>query len=686
MRDDGTEGRIEHLPTHVHDAPTPRIGSLDRESGAPPSSTAPHGAAEPGTGEIDLVAVAASLWRGRRRIATSGLLTLGAAVAYLAWVAVPTYTSTAVVALESREQSVAGLDSVLSGLSGEPASVNTEIEVIRSRGLIEALVADLGLASDPEFNPALDGPPLSRAGALWRSARAAASEALPADLIPDDARPMDDAAQFDRTVESVREALSVSNLRQSLVFEITAATHDAGKSARIANTLADLYTEEQIRAKFEATARATEWLGEQVAELREELDVAQDRLLAFTAQTRLVSNEEVIRLNRRIADLRERLAEVGAGEGGRAAAQADALTRTLAELESELDRQSEGFIERQALERGVAQAQLIYDYFETRLRETAVQQNLQEPDARLLSRAVVPPQPAAPQTAVVLAVGLALGVLGGAGITLLREARSTGLRSGEALESVTGRPVLAEIPIVRAKSRTALLDHLAEKPNSRIAESIRNLRVSIAMSNLDAPPQVILSTSSVPAEGKTTQSQALAMSFAAQGRSVLLVECDLRRRTFADTMGLSDEFGLLSVLSDEAMLADAVQRDDRMAGVDVLVADRMGTANPVDVFASSRFGQFVRHARDRYDIVILDAPPVLAVPDARVIATEADATLYTVKWDATPRSAVRDGLRMLDMVGARIAGLVLSQIDPKGAERYGREAYGTYGKGYYADD
>jgi capsular exopolysaccharide synthesis family protein len=271
-----------------------------------------------------------------------------------------------------------------------------------------------------------------------------------------------------------------------------------------------------------------------------------------------------------------------------------------------------------------------------------------------------------------------------AALILLREMRRTGLRSAEELEAMTGLTVMGQLPVVNVRSRRAMLGYLADKPTSRLAEAFRDLRTSVMLSNLDAPPQAILSTSTLPGEGKTTQAIALAQNFAGLDRRVLLVECDIRRRTFSSRLGFSADRGLIEVLSGGLSLAEAVQGDPHLGSVDVLVGGA-SKINPVDVFSSDRFREFLREARSAYDVVILDAPPVLAVPDARVIAQEVDAVLYAVKWDDTPRSAIREGLRLLATVNVRPAGLVLTQVDLKGMERYGYGAYSKYGKGYYAN-
>jgi len=143
--------------------------------------------------------------------------------------------------------------------------------------------------------------------------------------------------------------------------------------------------------------------------------------------------------------------------------------------------------------------------------------------------------------------------------------------------------------------------------------------------------------------------------------------------------------GILTALSDETPLHEVVFHDDRL-GADVLMGEK-SRANAADLFSSQRFRDFLDRARAAYDFVIIDTPPVLVVPDARVIGQHADAILFSVAWDRTPRAQVLAALREFDAVNLRVAGLALSQIDPRGMRRYGYGgtygAYSAYGKGYY---
>lgn len=190
-------------------------------------------------------------------------------------------------------------------------------------------------------------------------------------------------------------------------------------------------------------------------------------------------------------------------------------------------------------------------------------------------------------------------------------------------------------------------------------------------------------TSSLPGEGKTTLALALAQSFAGLETNVLLIEGDIRRRILGTYVRARARHGLVSVLEGQATLEEAVWRD-RTLGVDLLLGQK-SAGSAADLFSSECFAELVAQARRRYDAVVIDTPPVLPVPDARVIAPQADALLFVVRWDATSALQVGEALKLLDEAGPRIRGLALNRIDLRGMRRYGYGGrHDVYGHRYAA--
>ncbi|MFL4472288.1 GNVR domain-containing protein [Tateyamaria armeniaca] len=194
----------------------------------------------------------------------------------------------------------------------------------------------------------------------------------------------------------------------------------------------------------------------------------------------------------------------------RADQQLRALRGSEIELNRALDQQGEDLITLQQLTREAEATRVLYEYFLTRFNETSAQQGIQQADSRILSDAVMPLEAAEPRTYLILAMSGILGLMLGTGLVLLREMRNNGFRTAQDLEAFTGYSVLGQIPSMPSSTRRKVLQYLSDKPTSAAAEFIRNLRTSIMLSNVDKPPKVILSTSSVPGEGKTTNSLALA--------------------------------------------------------------------------------------------------------------------------------------------------------------------------------
>ena len=689
---------------------------------------------------IDIGALIGTLWRGKWLIAFVTICAMGLAIYYAYFKAVPMYRSTAVVILDTKQENFAGLPSIAGGLSGENTEVNTEVEVLRSRGLAEKVVERLNLIEDPEFNSELREPSLIGRGikavksvfGSGMSEEMAQSETLQENRIRDN------------VTEQLLRQISVSNIRQSLVFNISAETQSPVKSAKIADTFAETYIRNQLEVKFTATEQATEWLSNRVSELQIELEIAEKKVKSFTAQTQLVSIEGLEALERQIKDMRDRIsnAEISKSEletmlstlnqaqtteeklaaakdatltriardglaseasenafysryqtildrvrvdTARAEQQLTSLRLSEVELGRQVASQGEDLIVLQQLTRESEATRLLYEYFLTRLKETSAQEGIQKADSRILSHAVVPAMPSAPKKTQIVALAMILGAMIGAGIVLLREYRMSTFRTADELESHTGVNVLGQVPLIPTRARQDTLQYLSDKPTSAAAEAIRNLRTSLMLSNMDKKPQVIVSTSSIPGEGKTTVSLALAKFLSGLGKSVLLIEGDIRRRTLNEYFPTLPTTGIASVLNQDVDFADAIHRPKGF-DVDVLAGEKTNV-NAADIFSSDTFKAFIAEMRKRYDFIIIDTPPILVVPDARIISESADAILFSVKWDSTSRALLDESMRMFHNSNQRITGFVLSQIDEKRMRKYGYGdkggAFSQYGKGYY---
>lgn len=274
--------------------------------------------------------------------------------------------------------------------------------------------------------------------------------------------------------------------------------------------------------------------------------------------------------------------------------------------------------------------------------------------------------PVSPQVTLDLVVGAVLGLLVGAAAAVVRSAADTTMRTSEELAAATGAGVLGLVPTDRGLRDGAAPDAV---PGGAFGETVRRIRTNLLFADVDRPPALLTITSSEPGEGKTTLVIALAASFAPTSR-VIVVEGDLRRPTIAGRLGLVAESGVTDVLSRRADLAHVVQSWG--PGVDVLTAGTL-PHNPSELLSSAAMSDLLKTLRARYDVVLVDAPPLGPVADAAILASGCDGAVLLCRSGTTPRAKVVAAVEALQTVGARLFGAVLTMTEtPRGG-------YDTYG-------
>jgi capsular exopolysaccharide synthesis family protein len=273
------------------------------------------------------------------------------------------------------------------------------------------------------------------------------------------------------------------------------------------------------------------------------------------------------------------------------------------------------------------------------------------------------PAPVSPRPVRTFALATVLGLVAGTAAAVAREMLDVTIKTVETLSDVAQAPVLAIVPFdPTARLAPLVLDGTG---HSARAESLRHLRTNLQFVDVDQPPSVMVITSSVPDEGKSTTAANLAIAFAEAGRRVLLMEADLRRPRIADYFGLEGAAGLSNVLAGQVELDEVVQPWGSR-GLRVLPSGSV-PPNPSELLGSHNMTALLERLRAGYDVILIDTPPLLPVTDAAVVAASADGAVLVIRSGKTPQARVRTAVASLRAVDSRVLGCVLN-MQPSNAD------------------
>jgi polysaccharide biosynthesis transport protein len=365
-----------------------------------------------------------------------------------------------------------------------------------------------------------------------------------------------------------------------------------------------------------------------------------------------------------------------------ARARETSLRTTLASLTHSTTEQDKAQVQLSELQREALANKALYEDFLNRFKQTSVQQDVQQADARIVATASAPSAPSFPNKSLYLYVALAVSLFVGVLVAFILEQLDNGFRTSDQVEKTLGFATLGMVPNL-ARSRKPH-EVVVDEPVALYSEAIRSVRTALRYSDVDNPPRVVLVTSSLPSEGKTVFATSLARSVARSGSRSLLIDCDLRRPGVSRLLRPTHDVGLVN-LFDDAVSIDSLIQVDEGSGMHFIPAVG-GTANPQDLLGSQHMRSFIDQMRSKYDLIVLDSPPVLVVSDAIILSHIADTTMYIVRWEKTPRHVVAGAVKMLRANGGHVAGAVLSRVNTRrhAAYGYGDSAY-YYGRnsGYY---
>ncbi len=376
------------------------------------------------------------------------------------------------------------------------------------------------------------------------------------------------------------------------------------------------------------------------------------------------------------------------------------LSQALDQQKAAANQMAEKLVEYNILKREAEANKALYEGLMTKLKETAISLGLRSSNIRIVDPAMIPSTPSRPAKTRNITLAFLVGLVGGIGLALMREYLDNTVKSPDDVETLARLPSLAVVPQFASSNgsskRQGLLQGFAANgqdkrielvaqhlPKSQISEAFRALRTSILLSQADHPPQVILVTSALPREGKTTAAANLAVTLAQLGDSTVLVDADLRKPGIGRLLNLgSGKYaGLSSYLAGVSSL-DLVSVPH--PAIPNLVAIPTGPLppNPADLLSSHKLADAIAELRTKFKFIVIDSPPIMAATDAVILSVQADGVLLVVRSGETPKEAFTRTRDLLASVKCHILGVVLNAVDSSAPDYYYSYRYYPYSEGY----
>ena len=381
------------------------------------------------------------------------------------------------------------------------------------------------------------------------------------------------------------------------------------------------------------------------------------------------------------------------------------LKDALEEQKTEVNQTAEKLVQYNILKREADTNKQLYDGMLQKLKEAGITAGLRSSNIRIVDPALIPTGPSRPNKTRNILLSIMVGFLGGIGLALLREYLDNTVKTPDDIETLARLPSLAVVPALSSSSgkrngrfskllktpvvtpkegRAELISH--NMPQSQMSEAFRALRTSLLLSQADHPPQVILMTSALPREGKTTAAVNLAVTLAQLGDKTLLVDADLRKPGINRALSLVDgkHAGLSSYLAGVSSLDLITVPHPAITNLAAIPTGPI-PPNPADLLSSRRLTELISDLRSRYKFVVIDSPPIMAATDAVILSVLVDGVLMVVRSGETPKEAFTRTRDLLAGVKCRMLGVVLNAVDASSPDyyysyRYYPYSYGGYGR------
>ena len=377
------------------------------------------------------------------------------------------------------------------------------------------------------------------------------------------------------------------------------------------------------------------------------------------------------------------------------------LSRTLDQQKVEANLMSERMVQYNVLKRDAEADKALYDGLLTKLKEAGISSALQSSNIRVVDPAMIPSYPSRPAKARNVALAFLVGLVGGVGLALLREYMDNTVKTPDDIETLARLPSLAVVPAfsdsnngdgTRGKFLSGVTGNGHDKhvelvaqhlPKSQMSEAFRALRTALLLSQAGHPPQVILVTSALPREGKTTAAANLAVTLAQLGDRTLLIDADLRKPGIGRLLNLgSGKFaGLSSYLAGVSSLDLVTVQHPAIPNLSAIPTGPL-PPNPADLLSSHKLADAIVELRSKFKFIVIDSPPVMAATDAVILSVQADGVLLVVRSGETPKEAFTRTRDLLISVKCHLLGVVLNAVDSSAPDYYYSYRYYPYSYGY----
>ncbi|MGF4111420.1 polysaccharide biosynthesis tyrosine autokinase [Klebsiella pneumoniae] len=510
-----------------------------------------------------------------------------------------------------------------------------------------------------------------------------------------------------KAITDLQEKLAVNDQgKDTGILTISMTGDNPQLIEKIVDSISENYLAQNIARQAAQDAKSLDFLSKQLPQVRSDLDQAEDKLNQYRRQSDSVDLsleaksvlDQIVNVDNQLNELTFRESEISqlyTKEHPTYKALME-KRKTLQDEKLKLNKRVSAMPETQQeilrLSRDVESGRAVYMQLLNRQQELNIAKSSAIGNVRIIDNAVTQPKPVKPKKIIIVLIGIFLGIVVSAGIVLLKVLLRRGIETPEQLEEL-GINVYASIPVAEAFARKKVNDKgwgnrnseqsqsflAIENPADLAIEAIRGLRTSLHFAMMEARNNVLMISGASPNAGKTFVSSNLAAIIAQTGKKIIFIDTDMRKGYTHKLFNVKNDKGLSDILSGKSDINGAV-RTIEQANFDYISRGAV-PPNPAELLMHRRFGELLNWASERYDIVVLDTPPILAVTDAAIIGNYAGTTLLVARFELNTAKEIDISVKRFEQTGVNVKGCILNGVVKKASSYYGY-GYNHYGYSY----